>query len=432
METEHEAVLARFKAAWVQIADYFKNYPEQLMFESINEPRFSEDWGKDTPRYFEMLDELNHSCYGIVRGSGGLNAKRPLVLPTLTCSPEQPRLNHLYNTIVSLQDENLIATIHYYGYYPFSVNRSGATTFNAVAQTHIEQTFDRAYDTFVSKGIPVIVGEYGLLGFDKSLGTIQHGEILRYFEYVTYYAQKKKLTLMLWDNGQHYNRRTLSWGDESLYQVMSAGLNGRSSNSITDSIYIRKNTALTDAKIALCLNGNALTVVKHGNRTFERGKDHDCNGEELVIYTHLLAELLSKELGTNAKLSCSFSAGADWMINVIYYDIPELGQLDADREDQSASWPIPIAINGDSLATMEAVYENGVHAGIDVSTSFLEFNEAFYPSDSGNSVILTPSFLNQLKDGKIKLRFHFWSGSMVDYTLIKEGEHLNGVPAGTA
>lgn len=51
---------------------------------------------------------------------------------------------------------------------------------------------DRAYDTFTAKGIPVIVGEFGLLGFDKSLDTVQHGEILKFFEYITYYAREKR------------------------------------------------------------------------------------------------------------------------------------------------------------------------------------------------------------------------------------------------
>ncbi|NIK75418.1 hypothetical protein FHS15_000516 [Paenibacillus castaneae] len=45
---------------------------------------------------------------------------------------------------------------------------------------------------------------------------------------------------------------------------------------------------------------------------------------------------------------------------------------------------------------------------------------------------MTPSFLSQSKDGKMELRMHFWSGSKVEYVLIKEGEHLNGVPVGTA
>lgn len=71
MGTEHDEVLARFQAAWAQIANRFKNHSRKLLFESINEPRFSGSWGNDSPEYFKWLDELNTSFHKIVRESGG-------------------------------------------------------------------------------------------------------------------------------------------------------------------------------------------------------------------------------------------------------------------------------------------------------------------------------------------------------------------------
>lgn len=127
-----------------------------------------------------MLDELNVSFHAIVRHSGGNNNKRPLVLSTLTAAPTRARLDELAKTITKLNDDRLIATFHYYGYYAFSVNLGGSTTFDNTAREDLIQAFDRAYDTFTAKGIPVIVGEFGLLGFDKSLDTVQHGEILKF------------------------------------------------------------------------------------------------------------------------------------------------------------------------------------------------------------------------------------------------------------
>lgn len=180
MAAEHDEVMSRFNAAWTQIAGHFKDYPDTLMFESVNEPRYSDDWSKDEPEYFTMLDELNVSFHSIVRSSGGNNGKRPLVLSTLTAAPTEARLQELSKTISKLKDKRLIATFHYYGYYAFSVNTAGAITFDDTARQDLIQAFDRAYDIFTAKGIPVIVGEYGLLGFDKSLETVQHGEILKF------------------------------------------------------------------------------------------------------------------------------------------------------------------------------------------------------------------------------------------------------------
>jgi len=241
METEYDEVLSRYEAAWKQISNEFKDYPDdRLMFESINEPRFSDDWNEDKPQYFEMLETLNNTFYKIVRNSGGNNSTRFLLFPTLTCSASQKRIDELYKTIIGLDDKKAIATIHYYGYWPFSVNIAGATVFDEDVKNDIIQTFDRLYNTFISNGIPVIVGEFGLLGFDKSVDTIQEGEKLKFFEFITYYAKEKKLPLMWWDNGQHFDRINFSWGDRQLYQTIIMSLNSRSSTAKTDFIYIKK------------------------------------------------------------------------------------------------------------------------------------------------------------------------------------------------
>ena len=63
-----------------------------------------------------------------MRGSGGNNATRLLVLPTLHTSADQACLDALASTFTALNDPNLIATVHYYGYWPFSVNIAGGTT----------------------------------------------------------------------------------------------------------------------------------------------------------------------------------------------------------------------------------------------------------------------------------------------------------------
>ncbi|WP_211348332.1 beta-galactosidase [Saccharothrix texasensis] len=67
------------------------------------------------------------------------------------------------------------------------------------------------------RGLPVVIGEYGLLGFDRHTGTVEQGEKLKFFEYLGHYARTRKLTTMLWDNGQHLDRTTFRWCDPELY-----------------------------------------------------------------------------------------------------------------------------------------------------------------------------------------------------------------------
>ncbi|WP_199616219.1 cellulase family glycosylhydrolase [Paenibacillus alkalitolerans] len=419
--TDHDAVLARYEAAWTQIADRFKDHSDKLMFESINEPFFS---GADTAKSLELLDELNTSFHSIVRGSGGQNAVRPLVLPTLSTNDAQDRLDAIADTIAKLNDPNLIATIHFYGFWPFSVNIAGFTKFDDVTKNHIIEAFDRVHDTLVANGIPVILGEYGLLGFDRNTGTIEQGEKLKFFEFLLHYVQEKNITHMLWDNGQHFNRRTFQWSDQVLYEMMKASWKGRSAIGETDMIFIKKGSAAEDTDIRLSLNGNRFTGLRADGGNLRKGTDYELDGDVLTVKASLLDKLTaSGEFGENAVLKAQFNKGVDWNFDVIYYDTPVL----QDAEGTTDAFAIPAAFNGDRLATMEAVYASGGNAGPHGWTPFKEFAVAFSPSYDTNELTLTKTFFNEVRDGEaVNLKFHFWSGDIVTYTITKNGTSVVG------
>ncbi|WP_284059877.1 glycoside hydrolase family 5 protein [Streptomyces sp. AS02] len=119
MATEHDKVLARFNTTWTQPAAAFRNESAKLVFESINEPQLD---NADNARKAELLNEPNTSFHKVVRASGGNNSKRLFMLPTEVCTPDQRLMGNLATTIKSLHDPRLIATVHYYGYFPFSVS----------------------------------------------------------------------------------------------------------------------------------------------------------------------------------------------------------------------------------------------------------------------------------------------------------------------
>jgi len=56
---------------------------------------------------------------------------------------DQARLDELAATFTAVNDPNLIATVHYYGYWPFSVNIAGGDRFDATAQQDLTGMFDR-------------------------------------------------------------------------------------------------------------------------------------------------------------------------------------------------------------------------------------------------------------------------------------------------
>ncbi|NGZ75207.1 cellulase family glycosylhydrolase [Saccharibacillus alkalitolerans] len=428
MESNHDETLARYNAVWKQIAERFKNESDKLSFESVNEPRFTDGGTTDEAVAQEMLDELNLSFHEIVRSSGGKNATRPLVLSTLEASPSQERMDALYQTFEQLKDDkNLIATVHYYGYWPFSVNVAGTTTFDETTRNDIVTTFDNVYDTFTARGIPVIVGEYGLLGFDQGLDVVEQGEKLKFFEFLTYYLKEKRLTGMWWDNGQHFSRTQYKWSDPELYEIIRSGQKQRSAVAETDLIMLRQGETVTDAVIQLQLNGNKLTSLKADGKRLVRNKEYSLNGETLTIPAATLQRLTSPgKLGVNSVLTAGFTKGPDWNFYLTVHKTPVLEAASG----TAADFAIPADFGGDKLATMEAVYVSGGNAGPNDWTSFKEFGRTFDPDYAGGEIALTQTLLNEVRDNEaVTLTFHFWSGDKVTYTITKTGGSVSGQPA---
>ncbi len=423
MESQHDATLARYNAIWTQIANRFKNTSTKLMFESVNEPRFTDGGTTDEGKQQQLLNELNVSFHQILRSSGGQNATRPLVLSTLEASPTQTRMTALYNTMKSLNDNNLIATVHYYGFWPFSVNIAGYTKFNSEVQQDVTTTFDNVYNTFTARGIPVILGEYGLLGFDKSTGVIEQGEKLKFFEYLGYYTKQKKIATMLWDNGQHFGRTNFQWSDPELFNQIKTSWNVRSSTAESDLIYLKKGAAVQDKQINLNLNGNQFSSLRAGNTVLQKGTDYDLNGNVLTIKASQLSKLTaSGQLGTAATLTAKFNQGMDWKFKVVLYNTPKLSST----QGTTSAFNIPTMFNGDQLATMEATYANGGIPGPQNWTSYKEFETTFSPNYSGNTIKLQPALFNETQDGVVNLKFYFWSGETVTYKITKNGNNVTG------
>lgn len=103
---------------WEQIADYFKEESDLVCFETINEPYFECDTGSITK--YDKLDKINLAACNAIRQSGGNNDTRMIVMPTYQTN--HGYCDDLYNLITSLEDENIIATIHYYSEWCFSAN----------------------------------------------------------------------------------------------------------------------------------------------------------------------------------------------------------------------------------------------------------------------------------------------------------------------
>ncbi|MEV4364521.1 cellulase family glycosylhydrolase [Nonomuraea sp. NPDC049625] len=421
MATDRDQVVARFNDSWTQIAAAFRDAPRKVLFESVNEPQFDNTTEGEATK---LLAELNRSFHGIVRASGGQNADRILVLPTLHTNATQNLLDALYGEITSLNDKNLAVTIHHYGYWPFSVNIAGVTTFNEESQQELIGYYDRTAQTFISRGIPAILGEYGLLSFDVDVNAVQRGEKLKFFELLGYQARIKKLTTMWWDNGQHLNRETQQWKDPELFAQIKSSWTTRSGTASADSIYVPKSSAIGAQSLTLNLNGTSFRGLWHGDARLAPGRDYTVSGDKLTLTAAALTRLAGDRAhGVNATIQARFSQGIPWQINVISYETPVLSGAAGTTE----SLTVPAQFRGDRVATMEAKYADGTNAAPHEWTSYKEYGRTFSPDYAGNSIRLLKDFLGVMREGApLTLTFHFWSGAKVTYQVTRSGDTVTG------
>jgi endoglucanase len=425
MPTDHDNVLARYNAIWTQVAGAFRDASPRLVLESVNEPQFAGSSG-DAENY-ALLAELNASFHRIVRGTGGGNATRLLVLPTLHTNADQGRLDALTAEFTALNDPNLIATVHYYGYWPFSVNVAGGYRFDATAQADLLGTFQRLRDSLISKGIPVILGEYGLLGFDRHTGTIEQGEKLKFFELFGHQARTSKVTTMLWDNGQHFDRTAGVWRDTELFGQIASSWRTRSGTAASDLLFVRRATPVTAQTITLNPNGTGFTHVRLGGTTLRRGPDYQVSGDQLTLSAGLLSRLTTSDgYGVKASLTLRFSRGVPWRLDVVSHDTPQLSAATG----TTAAFAVPTVFNGDRLATLKATYADGGNAGPHGWTPYKEFDRAFAPDYPAGAIKLTPEFFAEVTEGApVTLECVFWSGATVTYRVTRTGTAVVGAPA---
>ncbi|MFE9428721.1 cellulase family glycosylhydrolase [Kitasatospora sp. NPDC006697] len=423
MSTDHDAIMARFDATWQQIAAAFKDEPRKLLMESINEPQFTDATDAQKTQY---LNELNTSFFSIVRGSGGGNKNRLLVLPSLQTNSAQNWLDDLSTTMTSLHDHNLVATVHYYSWYPFSVNIAGGISFDATAQKDLTEGFTRVHDTFVAKGIPVYLGEYGLLTSPND-GYVERGEELKYFEAVNYEARINGMTSAVWDASNDFlNRTTMQWVDPQMEALIKASWKVRSGTASSDNVFVPKGGPFAAQTLTLNLNGTTFKGLWNGHTKLAEGPDYTVNGDQLTLTAQALARLSGNQAyGIDSTIKAEFSTGVPWQIHIRSSDKPVVSDATG-----TTTLAIPTQFNGDLLATMESTYADGTNAGPTSWTPYQEFGTAFAPDYTAGTTTLTSDFVNSLKDGApVTLTFHYWTGTTLTYHVTKSGSTITGTTA---
>ncbi len=215
---------------WTQIAEYFKDYSDYLIFEGFNEylgggpyqrdangDVLTDQWGNpkisDLPRSeaYKWANTLNQTFVDAVRATGGNNSKRVLIVSgywtniDLTTSSE-------FKVPTDTVDNKLMVSVHYVDNSMYWSNQIGSQRWMDYSIDQCEKLKSAFYD----KGIPVFVGEttggYQADKFAKNATVTTSSDALDYMlRLITSYG----FTPVIWDtpNG-FYNRNT--------YQIKSS------------------------------------------------------------------------------------------------------------------------------------------------------------------------------------------------------------------
>ena len=199
-----ERAKAYLTAIWTQVADHFRDDPDALIFETMNEPRVagsSYEWtinlnNTDCVAALETLNELNQTALDAIRATGGKNAQRFVMITPYVASPTAAVSSTFYLPEDSVPDR-LLVSLHSYSPYSFALDiHSKDTDFGRKDENEIRSILKSVNHRFVEKGIPVVFGEMGALNKNNPED--------RYAWAKTFVSTAKEFGIpcVWWDNGQ--------------------------------------------------------------------------------------------------------------------------------------------------------------------------------------------------------------------------------------
>lgn len=214
-------VTDKIQKIWKQIATEFKDYDDHLLFETLNEPRETDnpavEWNGGTEQGRDVINHYNAAAVQTIRSTGGNNDERSILVPTYAAASYGKSIED-----IKIPDsKNIIVSVHSYFPYAFAMD----TDINSQTdkwgsdddKKQLDDSLNELYNRFVKKGTPVIIGEMGTT--DKE----NEADRARLASYYVSSAKQRHIPCVVWDNGtvstdgnygEHFglfNRYTLNW-----------------------------------------------------------------------------------------------------------------------------------------------------------------------------------------------------------------------------
>ena len=165
-----EEITDRFAKVWLQIATRFKDAPDRLILEAMNEIGFDGIWnrwgGANTPQSlaakteaYRLVNKLNQTFVESVRSTGSNNENRYLLVSgywtDIDCT-----VDPAFRLPADTAENKLLLSVHFYDPYLFTMQQSVSWGILPRDKLQIENQLKKLKKPFLDRGIPVIVGEF--------------------------------------------------------------------------------------------------------------------------------------------------------------------------------------------------------------------------------------------------------------------------------
>lgn len=215
--TAYSQMSPELKQVWYQIADYFKEYDQHLIFEGMNEPRAvgtdHEFYGNVSQSEFNTINKLNRDFLETVRSvESDYQYSRVLMIPDYAASCDSSWYSQLvipkakdytayaYDKNSDGVDDFLAVSIHAYSPYNFTMNPGTShSSFTNAYKAELTSIFNGIRSTFIANDIPVIIGEFSASNYNNNSARNDWAQA-----YLTI-TKQMGVPCVLWDNNADSN-----------------------------------------------------------------------------------------------------------------------------------------------------------------------------------------------------------------------------------
>lgn len=200
--------IEKFEAIWEQIAEYFKDYDEHLIFEGVNELRYKEDWdgngnsgGTDL---FNKFNNIQKAFYDTVRATGGYNDIRYLMLETYGAQAKAGHCQKAWVPTVE-EDDHVMMSYHFYS--------------DGIGENYFNNQFGYGKSYFVDQGIPCIMGEIARNRINLYDGNNPVSDERREQENQNLYNWTKAV----FSSAKNHDQKVILWEDNGFFGMINHG-----------------------------------------------------------------------------------------------------------------------------------------------------------------------------------------------------------------